>query len=777
MVIPRIRNRRLSTILLVLGVMISGFLSLVGNDESMAAPVKGFNPGYIISDNVFTNYQSMTVAQIQDFLKSKVPVCDTWGTGGTTTTSRRDFIRSYGYDVPLKCLIDYTENGKTAAQIIYDTAQKYQINPQVFIVLLQKEQGLVTDDWPGPWQYKTAAGYGCPDTAPCDSQYFGLTNQLDWAGKMYRAIMNASPTWYTPYILGNNYIQYNPVKSCGGTTVNIQNRATQALYNYTPYQPNKSALDAGYGLGDSCGAYGNRNFYLYFNDWFGSPVYGNLMRTENNATVYLVAGDNKYPIGSMTILNLYSNALGPVSFTTDEYLNGKTTGRTASSVIKSDTSSTIYFINAGIRLPFSSCTVAAHYALPCGSEITLTQVQVDSFASGPSMTRLYQTTSGLRYYIENGTKREIFDTASMTSAGISGDFNRLLSSGIDYLPEGLPVISNNSVVTNRDDNKSYLYYGGKVALIPSEILKFPPFSSMLSGDTLSGSSIGTIPQNDSINGLVKDSLGKKYIIGNDGKMLIADPSIWPDKFTLLDDSTLNGVKNSSQPINEGFVKAYDNSSIYMILNAKKYPIGGWSDFINLHLDKSSSWANISKTTIDSMDTGAVVYAPGSLIKSSNSATVYVVNALLHKTPLSSFSVSDDYGLGNTKVVDRSSLDSYATDSAIMSNLLSCDSKLFLANLGMIYEINDQAKAMYGISNPAISAWDELGCSNLHKSTKGLSNYAFIKPDGSKTIYYIENGEAHPISSMGKYVDLGGSSDKLLVASPRFMDMISVGSVI
>jgi hypothetical protein len=170
-------------------------------------------------------------------------------------------------------LKDYSESGKSAAQIIYDVSQEFIINPQVLIVLLQKEQGLITDTWPLSTQYKTATGYGCPDTAPCDSQYFGLTNQLRWSGRMFRAIMNNSSSWYTPYILGNNYIQYSPDSSCGGSTVNIQNRSTQALYNYTPYQPNQGALNAGWGTAP-CGAYGNRNFYLYFTSWFGNTQGG-----------------------------------------------------------------------------------------------------------------------------------------------------------------------------------------------------------------------------------------------------------------------------------------------------------------------------------------------------------------------------------------------------------------------------------------------------------------------------------------------------------------------
>lgn len=251
-------------------------LANIGNSASAASAVN-FNAGRIIDDGVFTASGSMNTSQIQAFLNSKVPVCDTWHAPG------------YGQNPPFICLKDYVEGGRSAAQIIYDTAQQYQINPQVLIVLLQKEQGLVTDTWPLNSQYRTATGYGCPDTAPCDSQYYGLTNQLNWSGKMFRAILNNSPTWYTPYVLGNNYIRWNPQASCGGSTVNIENRSTQALYNYTPYRPNQAALNAGYGTGDGCSAYGNRNFYLYFTDWFGStfggdPVSTNLRLTSPIAT-------------------------------------------------------------------------------------------------------------------------------------------------------------------------------------------------------------------------------------------------------------------------------------------------------------------------------------------------------------------------------------------------------------------------------------------------------------------------------------------------------------
>ena len=63
-----------------------------------------------------------------------------------------------------------------------------------------------------------------------------------------------------------------PRPACGTSDVFIEGKATAGLYSYTPYRPNLAALINLYGLGDSCSSYGNRNFWVYFSDWFGSPI-------------------------------------------------------------------------------------------------------------------------------------------------------------------------------------------------------------------------------------------------------------------------------------------------------------------------------------------------------------------------------------------------------------------------------------------------------------------------------------------------------------------------
>lgn len=248
-----------------------GFFLARNMQESEAANLKNFDPGNIISDSVMRNYTSMTEAQIQSFLKSKNDCNDR----GIDRAKRYPKLTYHIKDGHFVCMADETfdtgNGGKqTAAHIIWQVAQDYKINPQVLIVTLQKEQGLVTDTWPNSRQYDTATGFYCPDDGSgCNAKYAGFYNQIRNAASLYNEVLSGG---WTNYPLGNNNIKYNPNEACGRKVVNVKNLATSALYRYTPYVPNQSALNAGYGRGDGCGAYGNRNFYLYFTDWFGSTT-------------------------------------------------------------------------------------------------------------------------------------------------------------------------------------------------------------------------------------------------------------------------------------------------------------------------------------------------------------------------------------------------------------------------------------------------------------------------------------------------------------------------
>jgi hypothetical protein len=283
----RTRIKTIASTITILGLLVAVGISIAAPQQSNALSGSDFHVGRIIDDSVFFSTGGMSPQQIQSFLASKVPNCDTNGNkiySGSTT--RRDYAIANGHNPPFTCLKDYRQttisksaesglcNGYTpagwqesAAEIIYNVSQTCGINPKVLIVLLQKEQSLVTDEWPWDTQYRSATGYGCPDTAACDSAYYGFFNQVYSAARQFKRYARDA-NLFNYQASRNNYIQYNPIASCGGSQVYIQNQATAGLYNFTPYQPNAAALNNLYGTGDNCSAYGNRNFWRLYNDWF-----------------------------------------------------------------------------------------------------------------------------------------------------------------------------------------------------------------------------------------------------------------------------------------------------------------------------------------------------------------------------------------------------------------------------------------------------------------------------------------------------------------------------
>lgn len=288
--------------------MLSG-LSMLAPAKSSAISGSNFNPGRIIDDGVFFNSRTMDPNTIQAFLNSKVPVCDTNHARSSSVNDPgppyiclKDFTQSTPSKAAESGLCNaYTGGAKSAARIIYDVSIACGINPKVLIVLLEKEQSLVTDTWPWPIQYRSATGYGCPDTAACDSTYYGFFNQVYNAARQFKRYDRDETSF--SYRAGRiNFIQYHPRTSCGGSNVFIQNQATAGLYNYTPYQPSQSALNNLYGSapGDPntpgteayCAAYGNRNFWRLFHDWFGTTLANCTFPQNNQGETYRLLQPN-----------------------------------------------------------------------------------------------------------------------------------------------------------------------------------------------------------------------------------------------------------------------------------------------------------------------------------------------------------------------------------------------------------------------------------------------------------------------------------------------------
>jgi hypothetical protein len=257
-----------------------------------------FNSNRIIDDTVFNNAGSMPANQIDAFLNQFPNSCISTN-HGFSAVDPTGYSPSGGF----------TFGGLTSAgNIISHAASAYDINPQVLVATLQKEQGLV-DGGIGcsTLRYTGATGYGCPDsgttysysslnlyaingtmvtsvsgTCVNSASKAGFSQQVIRAawllkfgqqrskGNVNWAIVRGS--WDNSDDLSSCYggpmtqgtykvcpngtaTFYDGYKTIDGQAVHMDTGATAALYWYTPH------------------FHGNQVFDDVFTSWFGS-VYG-----------------------------------------------------------------------------------------------------------------------------------------------------------------------------------------------------------------------------------------------------------------------------------------------------------------------------------------------------------------------------------------------------------------------------------------------------------------------------------------------------------------------
>ncbi|MGA2667149.1 MAG: NBR1-Ig-like domain-containing protein [Patescibacteria group bacterium] len=208
---------RYQIVLLIFALLSCSLITLVKPSKVEA----GYDPGNLCSDQAFINTNILDLTGIQAFL-----------------VAQGSYLQSY------------SENGISAAGMIYNASQAYGINPIAILATLQKEQGLITgpastsfDQTRSDW----AMGYGYTDSGQI-VKYKGFGIQVDFG------------TWQLRYNY-DNWAQNGSVWNVGnsmtidGQLVTFRTKSTSALYRYTPHLQ------------------GNYNFYYYFKLWGGEGVF------------------------------------------------------------------------------------------------------------------------------------------------------------------------------------------------------------------------------------------------------------------------------------------------------------------------------------------------------------------------------------------------------------------------------------------------------------------------------------------------------------------------
>jgi len=731
----RIRATIASALTLILAVGLLQFTTPPQKAEAVAVASQ-FNPGMIISDALFYDGGAMTSNAVQNFLNSQVRSC---AAGATCLKDFRQTTVSRPA-VEGRCAAYAGAANESAADIITKVGAACGISQKALIVLLQKEQGLVTATAPSAGKYQIATGYACPDTAACDAQYFGFFNQVYSAASQFKRY-STLPSAFNHVAGRVNNVRLHPNAACGSTPVLIQNKATAGLYNYTPYQPNASAMANLYGTGDACASYGNRNFWRYFTDWFGSTTVTSLMRTPENPLVYVVAGTTKYPITTYAMYNAYS-ALGTASFVSQSYLDTLSTAHEATRIIRAPDGA-IYFIDSGIKTQFDSCVMVNNYGGSCGDTgyINLTDAQVASFYTGPTATAVLGTREGARYYLENGIKREILDDASQAAAGLPFGQNILTEAAVETMPFGSPIIRGDTFVANsRQTGETYLVSAGKRYDMSAATATSSDLVNR--AGALHHSSLAQIPVGPSRfdGSAVSEGSNEVVLLSKAGRYSVTLPAIAAAFRPVPMSSGFLAGYQSAGSVSEGlFVKSASADAVTYVTPTGLRWVTSWAALTALAGGRDATILTLDAGVFTAMPKGPTALGPGMMYRTPDAAGIFLIDGLSNRVPISSFEYPHAAGFTGWSYASQAELDAYAVTPGDFTYGVACGTAKFVAAGGSLHAVAAGQEGLFPF------AWTPLAPETCSRTATGAPANEFIRTaDGS--IYQLAEGTKRYISA-------------------------------
>ncbi|MGC1177245.1 MAG: hypothetical protein WA843_04195 [Candidatus Saccharimonadales bacterium] len=605
-------------LILFISVAASVAFSLFGGaSRASALSLDPSNYTYDVTDDAaFRDNGSMSAASIQAFLNSQggglANFRDVENCGSTSGSHYSYYTHYYSCGTT-----------QVAAQIIFDAAQAYGINPQAIIATLQKEQSLITTPNPTASQLNFAMGYGCPDSGGCS--YAGFFNQVDNGTWQLRTDMelgsgnnwwgytpasypcNGGTRYYSTALKGGNTVTFYDDNGTPYNTLTLNDMSTATLYCYTPHVYNNPNGQFGLPRYGSTGQYytGSYNFAYYYSLWFGSPT-GDLLRTPTNGQIYIVNSDtnSKYPINSLGVLNDFST-LG-VRFVSDAYLAQYTTlGRPVGNMVQSP-DGTLYLVNAGIKLPFSSCSGdIADYGFTCDSSqfVPLTIGQANKLVSGPGVTKLIKSNANSTiYYMSNGTKRPIPSWGDLTSLNTPISYNVLTDALVSQFPTGPLLYANGSLV--KTDTLSTVYIVNQANLIPIASFLYPQeFGAPLSLRTISASDFQTYTIRPPIQTKIK--CGTSDYVGTNGQLYNVTASLNTFGFQAGDfldvGSLCSNLPAGSQTLGN-FIRV-SNGTVYYVSAGQKQAFTNYNAYVT-HGGNNSNTVSVSDYFASLVNSGA-----------------------------------------------------------------------------------------------------------------------------------------------------------------------------
>lgn len=400
-----------------------------------------WNQNRILSDSDLEQYRSMSVEEIQTFITVR-------GALGAYVT------------------VDVDGKMKRAADIIGRVAESYRLNPRFLLALIQKEQGLVEDTSLTEAQLAWATGYAICDRCDKDhpelQEFMGFANQLEQAAKRFREM-------YLPALAADGKTQtgwgVGVEKRADGVRVKPENRATAALYTYTPHLA------------------GNHLLWRIWQKWFSLRYPDGTLLTSDHSkepTVYLIQGGLKRPIDSMSTLLSRFDPRKIIEIPKEElatYGEGAPIRYPDYSLVRTPRG-VIYLTVQDTLRGFPSREIFRTLGFKDDDVINVTDEELASFVEGkplsaasayPQGALLQDSTTGGVYYVAETSKFPIWSKELLRSRFPVRQITRVSPEELEHYETGAPLRFNDGELVAATGNPTvYVISEGRRRPIASE---------------------------------------------------------------------------------------------------------------------------------------------------------------------------------------------------------------------------------------------------------------------------------------------------------------------
>ncbi|MDD4901287.1 MAG: hypothetical protein PHS62_04265 [Patescibacteria group bacterium] len=432
---------------------------------SCPARAEGFDPNNIISDWEILNSSAMDLSDIQEFLEIKGSFLANYSCPDAFGVARKASEIIYNAAVNnYDCgEVENLSASPTDEEKILK-CKKITINPQFLLVLLQKEQSLIEESSPSQSNLDWATGYGCPDSGGCSSRWQGFGKQVNSAALQFMDYLDR-PELYS-FRAGGTYAFTNPYGTISQApiTVTPANRATAALYNYTPHVYN-----------------GNYNFYNIWRRYF-TKAYpdGSLLQVSGESGVWLLANGSKRPFVSKgALISRYDTKkiIAVNKADLDPYPVGTPIKFPQYALIKSPRG-TIFLLVDDKKRGFTTMQAFRKMGFNSAEVVAATWEEINAYADGANLTAtstyptgalLQDKKTGGVYYAAEGYKSPITDKIFLTTKFKNKKIIKTTASELDqYETKGPVLFDDGELLKTADSPYTYVISGGKKLLIASD---------------------------------------------------------------------------------------------------------------------------------------------------------------------------------------------------------------------------------------------------------------------------------------------------------------------